>query len=199
MEGKVRMSNAIEGLNKLKEVADTIVIIPNDKLLEIVQNVPLRTAFKVADEVLMNSVRGMVELVNNAGDIHVDFADVRAVMNNGGIAMMGIGESDSEKRAREAIQIALNSPLLCVDVDGATGALIHITGPEDMSLEEAKEIVSTVSDRLDEKATIIWGTTIDETLENSLRVLLIVTGTKSTGDYTVDVTKKRYLIDIPKI
>jgi cell division protein FtsZ len=147
----------------------------------------------------MNSVRGMVELVNNAGDIHVDFADVRAVMNNGGIAMMGIGESDSEKRAREAIQIALNSPLLCVDVDGATGALIHITGPEDMSLEEAKEIVSTVSDRLDEKATIIWGTTIDETLENSLRVLLIVTGTKSTGDYTVDVTKKRYLIDIPKI
>lgn len=199
MEGKVRMSNAIEGLNKLKEVADTIVIIPNDKLLEIVQNVPLRTAFKVADEVLMNSVRGMVELVNNAGDIHVDFADVRAIMNNGGIAMMGIGESDSEKRAREAIQIALNSPLLCVDVDGATGALIHITGPEDMSLEEAKEIVSTVSDRLDEKATIIWGTTIDETLENSLRVLLIVTGTKSTGDYTVDVTKKRYLIDIPKI
>ena len=108
-------------------------------------------------------------------------------------------ESDSEKRAREAIQIALNSPLLCVDVDGATGALIHITGPEDMSLEEAKEIVSTVSDRLDDKATIIWGTTIDETLENSLRVLLIVTGTKSTGDYTIDVTKKRYLIDIPKI
>ena len=199
MEGKIRMNNALAGLNKLKEVADTIVIIPNDKLLEIVPNMPLRTAFKVADEVLINSVKGMVELVQNAGDIHVDFADVRAVMSNGGIAMMGIGESDSEKRAKEAINEALNSPLLCVDVDGATGALIHITGPEDMSLEETKEIVSTVSERLDENAIIIWGTTIDESIENSLRVLLIITGTKSEGTYTIDVTKKKYLVDIPKI
>lgn len=201
MEGRVRMDNAISGLNKLKEAADTIVIIPNDKLLEIVPNMPLRTAFKVADEILINAVKGMIELVQNVGDIHVDFADVRAVMNDGGIAMIGIGESDSEKRAKEAISMALNSPLLCVDVDGATGALIHISGPEDMSLEEAKEIVSTVSSRLDENAKIIWGTTIDENNDNSLRVLLIITGTKSSGVSSkskID-TKKFFLDDIPKI
>jgi len=201
MEGKVRMDNAITGLNKLKEAADTIVIIPNDKLLEIVPNMPLRTAFKVADEVLMNSVKGMIDLVRNVGDIHVDFADVRAVMSNGGIAMMGIGESDSEKRAKEAINMALNSPLLCVDVDGASGALVHITGPEDMSLEEAKEIVSTVSERLDENAKIIWGTTIDESSENVLRVLLIVTGTKSSGIAPFNTPKgtKKVFIDLPTI
>ncbi|MBP2172788.1 cell division protein FtsZ [Methanococcus voltae] len=199
MEGKVRMTNALNGLEKLQEVADTIVIIPNDKLLEIVRNVPLRTAFKVADEVLMNSVRGMVELVNNAGDIHVDFADVKAVMDDGGIAMMGIGESDSEKRAKEAINMALNSPLLCVDIEGATGALIHVTGPEDMSLDEAQDIVSTVSERLSENATIIWGTTIDDKLENSLRVLLIITGTKSTVNHNLSLKRNKVIIDIPKI
>ncbi|WP_292461059.1 cell division protein FtsZ [Methanothermococcus sp.] len=201
MEGKVRMDNAITGLNKLKEAADTIVIIPNDKLLEIVPNMPLRTAFKVADELLINSVKGMIDLVQNVGDIHVDFADVRAVMSNGGIAMMGIGESDSEKRAKEAINMALNSPLLCVDVDGATGALIHIIGPDDMSLDEAKEIVSTVSERLDENAKIIWGTTIDENSENVLRVLLIITGTKSSGICPFNTPKgtKKVFIDIPTI
>ncbi|ABR56590.1 cell division protein FtsZ [Methanococcus aeolicus] len=200
MEGKIRMDNALSGLNALKDAADTIVIIPNDKLLDIVPNMPLRTAFKVADEILINSVKGMIDLVQNVGDIHVDFADVRAVMCNGGIAMMGIGESDSEKRAREAINMALNSPLLCVDIEGATGALIHITGSEDMSLEEAKEVVSTVSDRLDENAKIIWGTTIDENLENSLRVLLIITGTKSTGMApTSSINAKKFYIDIPKI
>ena len=201
MEGKVRMDNAITGLNKLKEAADTIVIIPNDKLLEIVPNMPLRTAFKVADEVLINSVKGMIDLVQNVGDIHVDFADVMAVMSNGGIAMMGIGESDSENRAKEAINMALNSPLLCVDVDGASGALVHITGHEDMSLEEAKEIVSTVSERLDENAKIIWGTTIDENSENILRVLLIITGTKSSGITPFNSPKgtKKVFIDLPTI
>jgi len=198
MEGKIRMNNAIQGLEKLKKVADTIVIIPNDKLLEIVPNVPLRVAFKVADEILINSVKGMIDLVQNVGDIHLDFADVKAVMSNGGIAMIGIGESDSENRAKEAINMALNSPLLCVEVDGAKGALIHITGPKDMSVEEAKEIVSTVTERLDENATIIWGTTIDENAENTIKVLLIITGTKSTeiAPFSTPKGKKPVVIDI---
>ena len=198
MEGKIRMNNAIKGLEKLKKVADTIVIIPNDKLLEIVPNVPLRVAFKVADEILINSVKGMIDLVQNVGDIHLDFADVRAVMSNGGIAMIGIGESDSENRAKEAVNMALNSPLLCVDVDGAKGALIHITGPKDMSVEEAKEIVSTVTERLDENAIIIWGTTIDNSVENTIRVLLIITGTRTTEitPFNTPKGKKPVVIDI---
>ena len=93
------------------------------------------------DEVLINAVKGMIDLVQNVGEIHLDFADVRAVMSNGGIAMIGIGESDSENRAKEAVNMALNSPLLCVDVDGAKGALIHITGPNDICVEEARDIV----------------------------------------------------------
>ncbi len=200
MEGKVRMDNALSGLEALKDAADTIVIIPNDKLLEIVSNIPLRTAFKVADEILINSVKGMIDIVQNVGDIHVDFADVKAVMSDGGIAMMGIGESDSEKRAKEAINMALNSPLLCVDIDGATGALIHVKGSEDMKLDEAMEIVSSVSDRLDENAKIIWGTTVDEELENSLRVMVIITGTKSVGVGSRNkIDAKKFYIDIPRI
>ncbi len=198
MEGRIRMDNAISGLNKLKSIADTIVIIPNDKLFEIVPKMPLRTAFKVADEILINAVKGMIELVQNVGDIHVDFADVKAVMSNGGLAMIGIGESDSEKRAKEAINMALNSPLLCVDIDGAKGALIHIKGPEDLSLEETREIVSAVSDRLDENAKIIWGTTIDENEESTIRVLIIITGTKES-DPTVKIDTKKFFLDIPKI
>ena len=201
MEGKIRMDNAISGLDKLRKVADTIVIIPNDKLLEIVPNIPLRTAFKVADEILINSVKGMINLVQNVGDIHLDFADVRAVMSDGGIAMIGIGESDSENRAREAIDMALNSPLLCVDVDGAMGALIHITGPKDMSVGETKEIVSTVTEKLDEDAIIIWGTTINEDSENTIKVLLIVTGTRTSEitPFSTPKGKKPIVIEIPRI
>jgi len=119
-------------------------------------------------------------------------------MSNGGIAMIGIGESDSENRAKEAVHMALNSPLLCVDVDGAKGALIHITGPEDMSVEETREIVSTVTERLDENAVIIWGTTIDNNTENTIRVLLIITGTKTTEitPFNTPRGKKPVVVDI---
>ena len=200
MEGQIRMQNALEGLNKLKNVADTIVIIPNDKLLEIVPNIPLKTAFKVADEVLINSVRGLVELITKDGLINVDFADVKAVMNNGGMAMIGIGESDSEKRAKEAVMNALNCPLLDVEIDGAKGALIHVIGPEDLTLEEAKEVVGTVSERLDPKATIIWGATINENLENTIQVLLVVTGVKPKSEFGLKQDKKKVIGDlIPKI
>ncbi|XRO77681.1 cell division protein FtsZ [Methanocaldococcus sp. 10A] len=201
MEGKVRMKNAMEGLEKLKQHTDTLVVIPNEKLFEIVPNMPLKLAFKVADEVLINAVKGLVELITKDGLINVDFADVKAVMSNGGLAMIGIGESDSEKRAKEAVNMALNSPLLDVDIDGATGALIHIMGPEDLTLDEAKDVVATVSSRLDPNATIIWGATIDENLENTVRVLLVVTGVQSKVEFgeTGLKRKKTDLLNIPKI
>jgi len=201
MEGKVRMKNAMEGLERLKQHTDTLVVIPNEKLFEIVPKMPLKLAFKVADEVLINAVKGLVELITKDGLINVDFADVRAVMSNGGLAMIGIGESDSEKRAKEAINMALNSPLLDVDIDGAKGALIHVMGPEDLTLDEAKDVVATVSSRLDPNATIIWGATIDENLENTVRVLLVVTGVQSRIEFSENGLnrKKRDLLNIPKI
>ncbi len=134
MEGLRRRSNAEMGLEKLRKEADTVIVIPNDKLLEIAPNLPLPAAFKVADEILVRAVKGITELITKPGLINLDFADVRAVMEGGGVAMIGMGESDTENRAAEAIDKAVNSPLLSVDITGARGALINVVGGEDLTL-----------------------------------------------------------------
>ena len=180
MEGEMRWANAKAGLEKFEGIVDTIITIPNDKLLQIVPDVPLNTAFKIADEILVNAVKGITETITKPGLINLDFADVRAVMKSGGIALIGLGESDSESRATEAVQKALNNPLLDVDVTGATGALIEVVGGPEMTLEEARQVVSTVTDKLDPDARVIWGAQIEDSLKNSLRVLLIVTGVSSS-------------------
>ena len=179
MEGQRRYENAMYGLERLERVVDTLIIIPNDKLLELAPNLPLHTAFKVADEILTNSVKGVAELVTKAGLVNLDFADIRAVMGDGGVAMIGVGESDSDNRAQEAVDKAINNPLLDVDVKGASGALINVIGSSDMTLEEARSVVEAVTARLDEDARVIWGAQISEDLGKNLRVLLIVTGVKS--------------------
>ncbi len=179
MEGQRRYENAVVGLEKLEQIVDTLIVIPNDKLLELAPELPLHTAFKVADEILTNAVKGIAELVTKAGLVNLDFADIRAVMGNGGVALIGVGESDTENRASEAVEKAINNPLLDVDITGANGALINIAGGKDMSLNEAKHVVETVSERLSEDARVIWGAQIYEDLENTLRVMLIVTGVKS--------------------
>ncbi len=179
MEGQRRYENAVVGLEKLEHVVDTLIVIPNDKLLELAPELPLHTAFKVADEILTNAVKGIAELVTKAGLVNLDFADIRAVMGNGGVALIGVGESDTENRASEAVEKAINNPLLDVDITGANGALINIAGGKDMSLNEAKHVVETVSERLSEDARVIWGAQIYDDLENTLRVMLIVTGVKS--------------------
>ena len=179
MEGSRRYENAIIGLEKLQSTVDTLIVVPNDKLLELAPDLPLHTAFKVADEILTNSVKGIAELVTKAGLVNLDFADIRAVMGRGGVAMIGIGESDSDNRAIEAVEKAINNPLLDVDITGANGALINVAGGTDLTLDEARRVVETVSSRLDEDARIIWGAQISEDLEKTLRVLLIVTGVHS--------------------
>ncbi len=179
MEGKQRMDNAIYGLEKLENVVDTLIVIPNDKLLEIVPDVSLTTAFKIADEILVNSVKGITELVTKPGLINLDFADVKAVMSEGGIAMIGMGASDTENRAIEAVERALNNPLLDVDIQGAKGALINIAGGSDITIKECQEVVNAVSSKLDPNAKIIWGAQIDKTLGDTLRCLIIVTGVQS--------------------
>ncbi|HII72346.1 TPA: cell division protein FtsZ, partial [Candidatus Woesearchaeota archaeon] len=152
----------------------------NDKLLELAPDLPLQTAFKIADEILTNSVKGIAELITKAGLVNLDFADIRTVMGKGGVALIGVGESDSENRAQEAVEKAINNPLLDVDVSGATGALINICGGPDMTLEEARKIVETISDKLDPEAKIIWGAQISEDLQNVIRTMLIITGVRST-------------------
>ena len=179
MEGKQRQINAKEGLRKLEPVADTLIVIPNDKLLNIVPDVSIDTAFKVADEILVNAVKGITELVTQPGLINLDFADIKAVMSEGGLAMIGMGQSDTENRAEEAVQKALANPLLDVDIDGADGALINITGGPDLTLKESQAVVNAVSTRLSPDAKIIWGAQIQRDLGDSLRAMIIVTGVKS--------------------
>ncbi|MCX6820749.1 MAG: cell division protein FtsZ [Candidatus Aenigmarchaeota archaeon] len=179
MEGKQRMANAREGLKNLEGVADTMIIIPNDRLLEIVPDVSIITAFKIADEILVNAVKGITELVTKPGLVNLDFADVRAVMGGSGMAMIGMGESDTDNRAFEAVERALNNPLLAVDIEGATGALINVTGGPGITMREAHQIVEAVSSKLAPDAKIIWGAQVEEDFGDRIRALLIVTGVKA--------------------
>lgn len=183
MEGKQRMDNAKYGLEELQNMADTLIVIPNDKLLEIVPDVSIVTAFKVADEILVNAVKGTAELVTKPGLVNLDFADIKAIMTNGGLAMIGMGESDTENRALEAVEKALNNPLLDVDIQGATGALINVTGGSDVTVKECQEIVEAVSSKLSNDAKIIWGAQIVKELGDTVRAMLIVTGVKSSQIY----------------
>ncbi len=180
VEGQKRIENAQLGLEKLADITDTLIVIPNDKLLEIAPDLPMHTAFKVADEILTNSVKGITELITKAGLVNLDFADVKAVMMNGGVSLIGIGESNSSQRAREAVERAIDNPLLDVDISGAKGALVNIIGGNDMSLEEYKQIMEIIGERISPDAKIISGAQISPDMEKSMKVLLIVTGVKSS-------------------
>ncbi len=179
IEGKKRIENSLYGLERMESIVDTLIIIPNDKLLELAPELPLHTAFKVADEILTNAVKGTTELVTKAGLVNLDFADIRAVMSNGGVSLIGVGESDSKQRADEAVEKALQNPLLDVDISDASGALINIIGGEDVSLEESKMIIERVGNQLSPDAKMIWGAQISEDMEKTIKVMLIVTGVKS--------------------
>jgi len=180
IEGKKRIENAEYGLERLEGLVDTLIVIPNDKLLDLAPDLPLQTAFKVADEILTNAVKGTTELVTKAGLVNLDFADIKAVMKNGGVSLIGMGESDSQQRAIEAVEKALTNPLLDVDVGNATGALVNIIGGSDMSLDESKSIIEYIGEKLSEDAKMIWGAQISEDMEKSIRVMIIVTGVKSS-------------------
>ena len=179
MEGSRRYENAMLGLEKMERFVDTLIVIPNEKLLEIAPNLPLHTAFKLADEILTNAVKGITELVTKNGLINLDFADIKNVMTDAGMAMIGLGEADSENRAEESVERALNNPLLDVDLKGASGALVNVTGGPDMTLEDARKIVSKVSETLDEDAKIIWGAQIVEDLNKVIKTMVVITGVKS--------------------
>ena len=189
-EGSIRMQNAEAGLKRLREVSDTVIVVPNDRLLDVVPNLPLQAAFKVADEVLMRSVKGITELITRPGLINLDFADVRTVMTNGGVAMIGMGEAEGEEKARDSVMKALRSPLLDVDVSGATSALVNVVGGPDMTITDAETVVDEVYQKINPDARIIWGAQIDPNLEHTLRTMLVVTGVSSPQILGKDLSRR---------
>ena len=182
-EGEVRRTNAEAGLERLRDVADTVIVVPNDRLLDSVGKLPVREAFKVSDEVLMRSVKGITELITKPGLVNLDFADVRTIMENGGVAMIGLGESDSENKAQDSIRSALRSPLLDVEFDGANSALVNVVGGPDMSIEEAEGVVEEIYDRIDPDARIIWGASVNNDFEGKMETMIVVTGVESPQIY----------------
>ncbi len=195
IEGKSRMENAMDGLEQLEAAVDTLIVIPNDKLLEIAPDLPIHTAFKVSDEILTNAVKGIAELVTKPGLINLDFADIRAVMQGGGVALIGVGESNTEHRAIEAVEKSINNPLLDVDIAGATGALINVIGGPSMTLDEAKAVIETVTARLDPNAKIISGAQVSPDMQDTIRAMLIVTGVRSPQIFgkekTIGIVRKK--------
>ena len=175
------MENALWGLKRLQGNADTVITIPNDKLLEICPRLPLNQAFKVADELLMRSIKGLTEIITKPGLVNLDFNDLKTIMQGAGVAMIGLGESDAigEGRAMEALERAINSPLLDVDISGAKGVLVNVVGGNDMTISEAERVAEEIQARVSKDARIIWGASVDPTIEHELKVMLVVTGVKS--------------------
>ncbi|MFC7249944.1 cell division protein FtsZ [Halomicroarcula sp. GCM10025324] len=182
-EGERRRANADAGLERLRSVSDTVIVVPNDRLLDYAPSMPLQDAFKICDRVLMRSVKGMTELITKPGLVNVDFADVRTIMENGGVAMIGLGESDSENKAQDSIRSALRSPLLDVEFDGANSALVNVVGGPDMSIEEAEGVVEEIYDRIDPDARIIWGASVNNEFDGKMETMIVVTGVESPQIY----------------
>jgi len=176
-EGAKRMQQALDGIEKLRNEVDTLIIVPNEKLLNIVERrEPISEAFRKADDILRQGVQGITDLITVPGLINLDFADVRAIMSDAGSALMGIGTSAGESRAAEAAKEAISSPLLESAIDGATGMLLNITGGEDMGLFEVNEAAEVVASTADKGANIIFGAVVDNTMGDELRVTVIATG-----------------------
>jgi cell division protein FtsZ len=174
-----RISKAEEGLGRLRTVTDTVIVIENDRLLKYAGDFPIQQAFGVADELIASMVKGITETITLPSLVNVDYADVRTIMHAGGVAALGIGESNSSDRAMDAVTKALNNPLLDVDYTGAKGALIHITGGNDLKLDEVNKIGETVSQYLDPSAQVIWGARILPDFGGKVQVITIITGVQS--------------------
>ena len=176
---KARIEKAEEGLLELRRIADTVIVIDNNKLVQYCPDLPLNKAFAVADELIATMIKGISETITKPSLVNLDFADIKATMSNGGVAMIGVGESNTKNRADEAVQDALRHPLLDVDYQGATGALIHITGGEDLSLREVTRIGELISENLDTRAQVIWGARTIPEFNGKVQVMTILTGVQS--------------------
>ncbi|MCC7477596.1 cell division protein FtsZ [bacterium] len=185
-EGKRRATYAADGINNLREQVDTLILIPNDKLLDLVsESTSLQESFMLADEILRQAVTGISELILKPGLINLDFADVKMIMENSGTAIIGLGEASGEQRALRAVENAILSPLLESSIDGAHGVLINFIGGRDMSLQEINMASELVSNRVDEDANIIFGATVDEEKRDRVRVMILATGFNAAEQVTM--------------
>ncbi len=176
---RARMVKAEEGLDDLRNCADTVIVLDNNRLLDYVPNLPIDQAFSVMDQLISETVKGISETITQPSLINLDYADVRAIMKGGGLAVMLVGEAKGQDKAKEVVRAALNHPLLDVDTTGATGCLLHITGGPDMSLHEAEQVASSLTYELDSHANVIWGARVRKDYEGKVRCLAIMTGIKS--------------------
>ncbi|RLG41451.1 MAG: cell division protein FtsZ [Thermoproteota archaeon] len=178
-EGDRRRSVAQWGLERLSKNVDTLVVIRNDRILEITGELPMHQAFLVADELMARAIKAISDVAQKPALINVDLADLRTILENGGLALMGVGESDSENRAMKALQEALENPLFEGDISGATGAIVHISCGSDFSLDEMGEVLEAVAGILSPEANLIWGVGLEESLKSAVRVLVIIVGVRS--------------------
>jgi cell division protein FtsZ len=176
-EGKLRADQAEHGIQALREAVDTLIVIENDRLLQVVErSTPVTEAFRIADDILRQGVQGITDLITVPGLINLDFADVRTIMRDAGSALMGIGEGRGDTRAVDAAKAAISSPLLETSLDGATGVLLNITGGADLGLAEVDEAAGVVTGAADSNANVIFGAVIDPAMEDAIRVTAIATG-----------------------
>lgn len=176
---RARVDKAEFALQQLREVCDTVIVIDNNRLVSIAGNLPIAQAFAVANELISTMIKGIVEVIAVPSLVNLDYADVKAIMSNGDVSVIGIGESDSEHRVAEATRRALTNPLLDVSYEGASGALIHVTGGPDLTLDEVNKAAEVVTESLDVDANVIWGARIDENMTGKLRIMTIITGVNS--------------------
>jgi len=176
---RARVDKAEFGLQQLREVTDTVIVIDNNRLVEIAGNLPVKQAFAVANELISTMIKGIVETIAVPSLVNLDYADVKAIMTNGDVAAIGVGSSGTNNRVEEAVHGALSNPLLDISYKGATGALIHIAGGPDMTLDEVTRVGELVTESMDQDANVIWGARISEDLKGKLTVMTIMTGVKS--------------------
>ena len=201
-EGNLRRQNAEWGLERLREHCDTILVIPNERLLEIegVRDLPLASAFRVGDELLVRAITGVTELLTTDGMVNLDFEDLKAVINSGsGVAMIGLGSASGPGRAEAATLEALYSPLLDIDVSDARGALINVVGGSNLTLGEAEKCAQIIQAQVSENAKIIWGAAVDESLGDDIRGMLVLTGVRSEQIYGASENRQLRALKSKKI
>jgi len=176
---RARTVKAEEGLEKLRNEADSIIVLDNNRLLDYVPNLPVGKAFSVMDQLIAETVKGITETITQPSLINLDYADMTAIMNQGGVAVMLVGETQDKNKTEEVVKDAMSHPLLDVDYRGASGGLVHITGGPDLTLKEAESIAERITDRLDPSANVIWGSRIREEYKGQVRVMAIMTGVQS--------------------
>ena len=176
---RARVDKAEFGLQQLRNVSDTVIVIDNNRLVQIAGNLPVQQAFAVANELISTMIKGIVETIAVPSLVNLDYADVRTVMTDGGVAAIGIGSSDTNNRVDEAVKGALANPLLDITYKGATGAIIHVAGGPDMTLDEINRIGEIVTENMDADANVIWGARVDDEMKGKIQVMTIITGVTS--------------------